>query len=372
MGSVRTLRDYVEGNTLHDIFNAFPGGYGEDEVWLMRRWLNGSTVQYLGFFAADNNTRLEPRPSDEGLLPSINITRVDKSKNATVRFESTFNFTSTTPLTPHVPLRGLGMDELFGKEGSGEVTNSTESEGSASNTSDILKAIRGPGRDIVDQLAFLAYESEFLAGGWRFLTCKLESICSANPDFGRDTLLAMQVLLPVLSPEACEAILAGVIQRTNATSGELCHEETVSLGVHAIQLTPDWRLRLVPQYAFKPISLTKDIQAGHPERGNTPEYDYKMVDTDFLLLSALADYAKRYPARARQLMARNSTLVPGSLGSLLRTNADHVLALAAPFAASPVRENLIAFRAWPLGNWRDSAAGNGWGTYSFDVNCESG
>lgn len=46
-------------------------------------------------------------------------------------------------------------------------------------------------------------------------------------DFGRDTLLALRLLISVFSPEASEAILAAVIQRTNATSGELCHEETI-------------------------------------------------------------------------------------------------------------------------------------------------
>lgn len=236
MGSVRTLRDYIEEGHLNDIFNVSLGGYGDDEVWLTRRWINGSTVQYLGLFAADNNTRLDPRPNDQrNLLPRVNITRVDKSKNATIRFESTFNFTATTPATPHTPMRGLGMDELFSND-------------TAAGDADILKAIRGPGRDVVDQLAFLAYESEFLAGGWRFLTCKLSVFTVVDADFGRDTLLAMQVLLPVLSPQACEGILAGVIQRTGP-GGELCHEETVSFHEQYIKLMPDRRLRLLPEYA---------------------------------------------------------------------------------------------------------------------------
>jgi len=40
-------------------------------------------------------------------------------------------------------------------------------------------------------------------------------------------MLALRLLFPVLSTEATEAILAAVIQRTNATSGHLSHEETV-------------------------------------------------------------------------------------------------------------------------------------------------
>jgi hypothetical protein len=230
-----------------------------------------------------------------------------------VRFESTFNFSAS--------LHGLGMDDLFAP--------------TSADTSDIIAAIRAA-PEVVDQLAFLAYESEFLAGGWRFLTY-----------FGRDTLLAMQVLLPVLSPRACEGILAGVISRTGP-DGKLCHEETI--GEYAAIL---------------------NAAAGHPERGTEPVYDYKMVDTDFLLLPALAAYAAKYPARAKALMARESTLVPGTFGHLVRRNADRVLRLARPFAEHPTKTNLISLKAWPFGNWRDSAAGNGWGHYPFDVNCAS-
>ncbi|CAK9782375.1 hypothetical protein CC85DRAFT_310507 [Cutaneotrichosporon oleaginosum] len=307
LGSVRTIREVVEDGKSTNLVTRL-GGYSPDSVWLTRTWLDG-TVQYLGLFAG-NNTDLAVQPSDEPTgFPSVNISRIDPGRNATVKFESTFNMSSS--------LRGLGMDDLFSSDGD----------------PDIISAIRAAPQ-IVDQLAFLAYESQFLAGGWRFLTY-----------FGRDTLLAMQVLLPVLSPQACEGILAGVIQRTGP-DGELCHEETIG------------------DYAS--ILNTRE---GRPERGSAPVYDYKMVDTDFLLLPALAAYAERYPVRAKDLMARNSTLVPGTFGELVARNADRVLRLARPFAESAVKEHLIDLKAWPFGNWRDSAAGNGWGHYSFDVNC---
>lgn len=70
-------------------------------------------------------------------------------------------------------------------------------------------------------------------------------------------------------------------------------------------------------------------------------------------------------------MARNSTLVPGTFGELVQRNVDRVLRLARPFAESPAKERLISLKAWPFGNWRDSASGNGWGHYPFDVNCAS-
>lgn len=97
-----------------------------------------------------------------------------------------------------------------------------------------------------------------------------------------------------------------------------------------------------------------------------------MVDTDFLLLPALAMYADRYPDRVDAFLARNSSLVPGIFSELVRKNVDHVLNLTRAFAADPVRQNLVPIRAgFPVGNWRDSNNGLGWGIYPFDVNCES-
>lgn len=48
-------------------------------------------------------------------------------------------------------------------------------------------------------------------------------------DFGRDTLLTLRLLLPVLTPEAAEGIMRAVLSRTrlNVTAGQLCHEETI-------------------------------------------------------------------------------------------------------------------------------------------------
>ncbi|GMK59993.1 hypothetical protein CspeluHIS016_0902100 [Cutaneotrichosporon spelunceum] len=309
LGSVRSLREVVEERKSTD-FSTRLCRYDSDSVWLTRTWLDG-TVQNLGLFAG-KNTRIKTRPADDPTgFPSITISCIDEDQNASIRFESTFNFTTS--------LRGLGMEDLF-------LRSSPKDE-------DIIQAIRA-NNEVVDQLAFLAYESEFLAGGWRFLTY-----------FGRDTLLAMQVLLPVLSAKACEGILTGVIQRTGP-DGELCHEETI--GDYAAIL---------------------NTQDGHPERASAPVYDFKMIDTDFLLLPALAVYAELHPASARALMSRNSSLVPGTFRELVQRNADRVCRLARPFAEKPGKERLIGFKAWPFGNWRDSAAGNGWGRYPFDVNC---
>lgn len=47
-------------------------------------------------------------------------------------------------------------------------------------------------------------------------------------------------MLPVLSSEAVEAVMAAAIERTNSTSGELCHEETVRLAGVSIGADIRW------------------------------------------------------------------------------------------------------------------------------------
>jgi hypothetical protein len=200
---------------------------------------------------------------------------------------------------------------------------------------DVLNAIQGPGAPIADQVAFLSYADKFLAGGWRFLTY-----------FGRDTLLALRLLLPVVSPTSAEAILGAVLERVNET-GTVCHEETIG------------------DYAS-----FVNIQNNQSELGNTPVYNYVMLDTGFLLLPTLADYFLTTPQganRSKEFLAQKSSLKNGTYQQLLLENVNHVLNLSRPFAESPSKENLVPIRDAHVGNWRDSNTGLGYGIYPFDV-----
>jgi len=119
--------------------------------------------------------------------------------------------------------------------------------------------------------------------------------------------------------------------------------------------------------------LMGSIQNNQSELGNTPEYNYVMVDTDFLLLPVLADYFLNYPQgqnRSTEFFARNSTLNQGTFEELLIKNVDHVLNLSMPFALNATQENLVQIRDPLVGNWRDSGTGLGYGIYPFDVNCK--
>jgi hypothetical protein len=204
------MRDYTEsgGTVFHPIFNYTLGTYNSSSVQLVRHWINGTTTQYLTFDAVNNGNFTVTPNSNTSIPPDITLTRPTSSQNATLRFTTSFNFTGTTPSTPFVPLEGLGRQELFLT--SIPISSQTSSNANTTtNLASVLSAIQANATEVADQLAFLAYSDKFLAGGWRFLTY-----------FGRDTMLALRLLLPVVSTTTAEAILGAVIERTNSTGSE--------------------------------------------------------------------------------------------------------------------------------------------------------
>jgi hypothetical protein len=202
---------------------------------------------------------------------------------------------------------------------------------------------------MVDQatsLAFLSYAEKLLAGAWRFLTY-----------FGRDSMISALLLEPVLSQgsgSAIEAVIGSVLERINRTDGSACHEETI--GDYATYL-----------------NLEKNITS------TEPEYDYKMIDTDFFLPVLM----QRYFLGSSTGMSRSGDLLQGAAGKvnpynenltygdLARLNAERIMSLAAPFAApgNRTQDNLIHLKDNILvGQWRDSTYGIGGGRIPYDVN----
>lgn len=119
-------------------------------------------MQYLTISAV-NNLNISVTPNSNATLPpSVVMTRPNQAANATIQMSVTFNFTgpgsnSTDPV-------GLGRESLF-------LTSAPNaSQPLLQNT---LDAINGPGAAIANQTAFLAYTTEFFAGGWRFLTSRI-------------------------------------------------------------------------------------------------------------------------------------------------------------------------------------------------------
>ena len=197
----------------------------------------------------------------------------------------------------------------------------------------ILTSAAGSDARARNSLAFLSYREKLLAGSWRFDTY-----------FGRDTLMSVRLLLPALKPEEAEAGLGAVLQRLSPT-GEVAHEE--SIGEFAVM---------------------ENIKAGKGPV-DTPVYDYKMIDADYMLAPVLRAYGERFgEARLRSFLGQRS---PNGerYGDLLVRNLRHVIAGAAPFAQSPKAANLVHLKPdVPVGQWRDSNTGLAGGRIPYDVN----
>ena len=167
IGSIRTVRDYTEGSGLtNEIFNYTLGAYNVSSVQLIRNWINGTTVQYLSF-QAEENAKFEVTPqSNITIPPVIRIQPIDAGQNLSITFTTTFNYTDEPQLSP-----GLTLTEIF-------LTEPPEEASTALKT--VLQGLKtGNGSEVyreqVKEVSFLTYEKEFLAGGWRFLTCESRS-----------------------------------------------------------------------------------------------------------------------------------------------------------------------------------------------------
>ena len=179
-------------------------------------------------------------------------------------------------------------------------------------------------------LEFLAFEDKWLAGSWRFHTY-----------FGRDTLMSVRLLMPVLQPAAIEAALASVLRRLSG-GGEVAHEEDIG-----------------------EFTVLHRLAHGQPPSAE-PIFDYKMVDDDFMLLPVVAAYllsTAAGAARAADFLAQED------FGQRLTRNLRFVLDLAAPFGQTPTASNLVALKPGEIvGDWRDSGDGLGAGRYAYSVN----
>ncbi|KAL7279357.1 hypothetical protein ACG7TL_007198 [Trametes sanguinea] len=348
IGAVRAMRDYVEGNgVMHEIFNYTLASYNDTSLRLHRRWINTTSPTSSAYNGADlyltvpagSAARLAVTPGNNGTWTPPTVDVLVPAAGGTVRVAVVTNETS---------LVGLGTERLFLPES----TNRSRALQTA------LQGLADGQSDAAQQVSFLTYENKFTAGGWRFLTY-----------FGRDSMIALRLLMPTLTSEAIEAALGAVIERANST-GALCHEETI--GTYCPLSLTYVRSLLIMGVSEITLHSSVNMQNDRSDLGNQPFYDYKMIDTDLLLLPAMSHYFLELPQgsdRAAQFLARNATLQNGTYAEILNRTIHYNLARAMPFARSPTPSRLIGLRPGePVGNWRDSNEGLGYGLYPFDVN----
>ncbi len=182
---------------------------------------------------------------------------------------------------------------------------------------------------------FLSYQEKLLAGSWQYDTY-----------FGRDTLISVRMLMPVMQPPAIEAGLSAVLTRLSA-DGKVAHEEGIG-----------------------EFALVDNAKNGRPN-DPTPTYDYKMIDGDYMLAPIMASWLiddTRGAARAAAFLAQTGN--DGSTnGARFVANLVRVANTARPFSQQATVTNLIHLRTGEIvGNWRDSTDGLGGGVYPYDVN----
>ncbi|MEP0823681.1 MAG: hypothetical protein HRF44_12615 [Ignavibacterium sp.] len=193
--------------------------------------------------------------------------------------------------------------------------------------------------------------------------------------FGRDMIMSMLMLEPVIAPSLHEHALRTILGKLSPR-GEVSHEE--SLGGQAIRENIGTVNKMIKALAGKDpdseerktrsaiLALLKDLQ-------KTRE-DYKMLDDDFQFPVLVARYLQRTDVPSRQKRAFLQQEIHGvSVEKLILRNLDYVCRTSLPYARKPSVTNLIAFSrrtndSWLPASWRDSNAGYANGKYAMDIN----
>jgi hypothetical protein len=291
LSSVRVLRDYQAQGTFPAEVAAKPMVQGSTITWARDR-LDGAAGYRLSIQIIQGALRTDHLESGSDGKIGLKITAVS----------------GEVPLTP------LSGQDLL--------NDRAEADATARNA-----------------LTFLSYREKFLAGSWRF-----------NTYFGRDTLMSVRLLMPVLAPEAVDAGLGAVLTRLSP-QGEVAHEEDI--GEFAIL----------------------DHLRESASKSDAPTFNYNMIDGSYMLAPVAAEWLldnARGRARVAQFLARTDNrygAAPQTFGADLVGNLKFVLQAAAKFAQDPRARNLISLKpGLTAGQWRDSNDGLGGGRLPYDVN----
>jgi hypothetical protein len=171
LGSIRSIRDETEGSGVsQDFQNSFGFAVnGDGSASINRTWFDGVTTTTLKFTPLNGAKAIVLNRGDTWTLTF---------GAGAYRFEASYNYPQLEQLSPQ------------------EVLNEASSD------------LIGQNPDQTTSLSFLSYNNKLLAGTWRFLTY-----------FGRDSMIAMLLMQPVLSEAAIEAVIGAVLERINRADG---------------------------------------------------------------------------------------------------------------------------------------------------------
>jgi hypothetical protein len=281
--------------------------------------------QALGTFPAEVATN----PTIDGTTITWARDRLDGAAGYRLSVQVTQGELRAGHLTPNAKgIIGLKISAV-----SGEVPMTPLSGG------DLLNASAKPDAAARNALNFLSYQEKFTAGSWRF-----------NTYFGRDTLMSVRLLMPVLTPRAIQAGLGAVLTRLSP-QGEVAHEEDI--GEFAIL----------------------DHLRASGVKSDAPTFNYNMIDGSFMLAPVAAEWLLsdgRGRSQSQEFLAHMDSRYsepPRTFGADLVSNLRFVLQSAAKFAGDPRAQNLISLKpGFSAGQWRDSNDGLGGGRFPYDVN----
>jgi hypothetical protein len=287
LSSVRVLRDFQSVGTVPAEVITAPVVTGNKLSWARDR-LDGAPGYQLSLEVLDG-----------GQVSASGITAADPAR---LRLK----ITALSGETPLVPLGGESLVSL----------------------------LPAPDTRAQHALTFLSYEQKFLAGSWRF-----------NTYFGRDTLISLALLGPVLQPQAMQSGIAAVLARL-APNGEVAHEEDIG-----------------------EFAVLRNMKEGRG-KSDAPIYDYRMVDDDLMLPPVAAEWLLGKATRVQASGFLRSRHAGGRTnGDSLVSNLQRVVERTAAFAADPRVQNLVGLHEGRMtGQWRDSLEGLARGRYAYDVN----
>jgi hypothetical protein len=306
LGSIRTIRDFVEGPSLlqpiiQDAIKAHT--VNSTGASLSRLWLDNVTTTTFSWI-----------PYGNGVVTVDNKTL--KFEAGSYVFTASYNYPQLEQLTP----------------------NQVLSQGS--------KVLITQEPDQTTSLSFLSYTEKLLAGAWRFLTY-----------FGRDSMISALLLNPVLSKgdnSAIEAVIGAVLERVNRTDGSVCHEETIgdyatylNLQDNITSTAPTYDYKMIDSDLYLPVLMQQyfvDTPAGKSR------------------LSSLLSKA------AGSINPANKNLTYGDL-AVINANKIMKMAAPFAAPGNQTASNLFHLKEGEIvGEWRDSTYGIGGGRIPCDVN----
>ncbi len=294
-----------------------------------------------------------------------NFLYLEGEKDITFKFLATSTFPSLTPFRE---------EELINKPFL-EKIKKPETVEPGSGDGELDKALKEYSRyypGALRDLLFLSYREAFLAGSWRFLTY-----------FGRDTMMTLMLLGKVISPEGYEAGMESILERLSP-DGDVAHEDNNWWQAEGERVCEYNRL----------MAEGKREEAGEVFKKLYDEnYDYKMVDDDFMFPLMLLNYLKRDDIKDKTsfLNRKNDSSMLGKTTDnkiAIMKNFNKVLEKSLPYFETYreiikdaceenftekehevlVKKLIRIHEGEKVGDWRDSETGMAMGVYPGNVN----